>query len=205
MDAITEHTLKKLNLSRRQLQFFAVNCCEQILNSVTPEFRIGLSRSESFIDGFGDRSMIESFKTSARLYYNHSSFEWVRAVYCVFGSVLAKDTYFIPEFSRYDESVCYYTDGAIFFCRDVSLHNKIFMDFQHTILNDLIKPLNLIFTNNPDVQSLADEIYQDKNWNLISILRDALIDYKFDDRFIEHLNEPYHRRGCWVLEVLKSY
>lgn len=191
---ITEKFLKDLNLSKRQLGFFSINCCyEQLHDRLYVCNRVTLYDLEIIIDRFDEEKLTRLNKNAWANCWGSTtgqSYDVDSAVYWA-SNVFAENNYY------------YSANRSALRCRSALNNSPQSVTFQHVIVQDLIAPPNVSFVNNTNVQGLVNEIYQNKNWNLIPVLRDALIDYNFDDRFIEHLNQSYHRRGCWVLEMLK--
>ncbi len=54
------------------------------------------------------------------------------------------------------------------------------------------------------VVNLANQIYQNKQWDLMPILADALQDEGCDQPILDHMRNPESRfsRGCWILDKI---
>lgn len=57
--------------------------------------------------------------------------------------------------------------------------------------------------NDGTVPRIARSIYDERRWQDMGILADALLDAGCDDEsIISHCREPLHTRGCWVLDLI---
>lgn len=57
--------------------------------------------------------------------------------------------------------------------------------------------------NDRALERMAQEIYDNRSFENMGILHDALIDSGCDDEdILGHCLEPYHTKGCWVLDLL---
>ena len=66
------------------------------------------------------------------------------------------------------------------------------------------RPFFIVVANTPDVQGLARAIYDDRAFDRLPILADALLDAGCDDDdILTHCRSARpHVRGCWVVDLV---
>lgn len=188
MKQLDTQRLINLALSKRQLSFFVINCCREMIWDKIPDCL------ELYIDGLCSKGPILNLRENilSDIITKSSLLDTL-----LFGiDIIVSDKMF-----DYSEDL----SAFLFYLRVDNVNRKNHDEQQHKILNDILVPRKVrSHLLSADICGLAKEIYEKNDWGLIPILRDALQDANFPVEYINHLKEPYHRRGCWVLEKLKN-
>jgi hypothetical protein len=72
------------------------------------------------------------------------------------------------------------------------------------VINPSVVSKELLRWNNKTIPKMAQAIYDEKAWDRLGVLADALEDAGCEDAAIlSHCRQPgLHVRGCWVVDLL---
>jgi hypothetical protein len=195
--------------SDRKLRLFCVACCRRAWHLISSQaLKDGIDTLERFADGKGrDRDRIEARKTGLQVaqsngYSTQGSIGW--ALWGAAVKTITRDSKSLGESAAaafgYDAAR---VPGDRSFCAAKNREREQ----QALLLRDLFgnpfRPTALAPTwLTPDVRALAAALYEDRAFDRLPILADALEEAGCTDATIlEHLRGPGpHARGCWALD-----
>jgi hypothetical protein len=180
----------KVGASERKLRLLAVACCSRIRDRLAePQWR-AVEVAEDYADGRCDQSEIEAARSRV---FSHTPFGnegSAAAVCCGLG----------PWF--FVEQVFAHAGAAA----RRSTERKAQIDLVRDVFGNPFRPVAF----NPDwrtdtAQSLANQMYEAREFSAMPILADALQDAGCDsDDLLAHCRDPHvlHVRGCWAVDLV---
>jgi hypothetical protein len=195
--------------SGRKLRLFAVACCRRILPLMTDErSRQAVEVAERYADELADEEQLEEAYVAASAEEDSESRAMAAAAF-----VVACDddqaARFAPEWAAYaaDEAnpsprprkARWGTAGTAERAAQVELLRCVFGDpFRPVTLNPSWVT--------PAVTGLAETIYQERDFDLLLVLADALEEAGCDNtEVLNHCRGNHsHARGCWIVDLLRA-
>jgi hypothetical protein len=195
--------------SDRKLRLFAVACCRRIWHLLPDKHsRNAVKVAERFADGAVSRNALlpafESVRYSLSL--NHPAEAWVKSYAAAAAKATAQESAqkaaLQTGYSAYNAAA--FTDEGAAEAERVS---------QVQMLHDITGPLafrpvyldpSWLTWNAATGVKLAEAIYEDRAFDRLPILADALEDAACDEAdILDHCRQPGpHVRGCWLIDLL---
>jgi hypothetical protein len=204
------------NVSERKLRLFACACCRRIWDLLDAGARAALETAERFADGLaGDSERVAARKTAQQAAQGRNvtptptSPKWERriasAVYYATARNAWESAWNAPQLVV--EALIYQAGGPTakgWEIVDVNEHSG-----QASALRDLFgtslprTPLDPLWQTS-GVVSIAQRIYEERAFDALPILADALEDASCTDvSILSHCRcDGPHFRGCWVVDLL---
>lgn len=202
------------NATKRKMRLFAVACCRRVLHLLTDaRSRTAVDVAERFADGLSTEGEMEAARSMAHNALTASpSFahpdEWTTLEYA---ASAAEDAAF-PDADRGADSVSWATSLAdsVDTNRTTNIDTPDANCVQADSFRCIFGPLPFRpITVNPHwrtstVRQLAEIIYTKRDFDLLPILADALLDANCNQQdILTHLKASRnHCRGCWVLDLI---
>jgi hypothetical protein len=196
--------------SERKWRLVAIACCHRISHLVqTKRMKDLLKTSEVFADGQADRNLLEDALLNAVNAVSATT-AFLPEVRAISGAAQAKfSVRGVARFCRKAAFIARKADKRRASPNDdqdpeMTAQSELIRDiFGNPFRPAVIDPAWLIW-NDGIVVKLAKTIYDERRWDLMPILGDALQDAMCDDAaIIEHCRGPGpHVRGCWVVDLI---
>lgn len=159
----------------KKLRLLAIHCCHLDWNKIDPKMKRMVHEAEKFVDGKITKKQLASRFVDARTIANK-----IKSSSSDLASYCCRPKLNVWDFSKLIDS---------WMIKEV---------FGNPF--SLVKPV----TNN-DVKGLAETIYNERSFELMPVLADALEDAGCQDsQILGHLRSDCHAKGCWVLDLLKG-
>ena len=190
----------------RKLRLFAVACVREVSDLLFDErSKNAVDVAERFADGLASEEELDNANSAA----------WTTA-----NSVAMDAAWSVAWAAYYTTSVAYNaaSNAAYYsarFLRDrTESASACYAEYdaakekQQLFLNDITDKPNIIISpeslawNNQTLSKLATQIYNNKQFEDMSILADALQDANATTQFIQHCYKPVHIKGCWLIDIL---
>lgn len=199
--------------SDRKLRLFAVRCCQSACSLLQSRiYRDAIEVSEQFADGLASDDRLRKARSQVResaerTFRRVRASPWSRAVQIHFArmmvvSVCARN---IAEVLQAVDEVCVTANSS----ESYETKRKLERQQQAALLRDVVQyPQSSVILDSTwltsDVLALAEGIYQEKAFDRMPILADALQDAGCDNEdVLNHCRQPgEHVRGCWVVDLL---
>jgi hypothetical protein len=197
----------------RKLRLFACACCREGWHLLSdPRLRTAVEVAERFEDGLEDVEALNAAERAAEIAYHGDRFveeecdpstpeEWAAAAVCI----LSQRSF--PSGPEDADEVAHRV--ALALSPDQDEPDSEVRAVQAALLRDVlgqpdrIRPLQASWRT-ASVVALAKEIYDDRAFDRLPILADALEDTVCDDsEVLNHCRSVgRHVRGCWVLDLV---
>jgi hypothetical protein len=181
--------------SDRKLRLFGCACCRQVWESLTEDcFRDAVEVAERFADGKASRKELALAKKTSGAALEGAGVTGPR--YCALGSAWSS-TRNPPTAAIYPLWV--FTDEA---------DRKWEIQFLRDIFGNPFRPVTAdpswLAWNESTVRKIAQAIYEERAFEQLPVLADALEDAGCDDAdLLAHCRgDGPHVRGCWVIDLL---
>lgn len=194
------------DIPSHELCFFATACCRELVPFMSPLERKKLNFAERFLDNRGTKLKFSRMKTN----YGFNNLQEMSLYYLyrlIDDCLLDRSPVSRAEVVN-SLTICVQT----FFVQNQKTPLSEITATCWKIFQDVSRPsYKEVFDNrwfSPEVKEIAKEIHYKRNYSLIPILRDCLIDYGCDNSMIlDHLvNNNNHYYGCWVItRVLNNF
>jgi hypothetical protein len=199
--------------SQRKLRLFAVACCRRVWHLLVDErSREAVEVAERFADGTATDQELESAKHNAWEFSNHTAHRDERFFDLDQNALDAADA---PAWAA-EWSVDYGSDYGGCPLRVVVATQRALgtaeanaqADSVRCIFGNPFRPVaadtSWLAWNGGTIQCLAQSIYDERAFDRLPILADALEDAGcIDTDLLNHCRRPgEHVRGCWVLDLL---
>ena len=189
--------LNKKQLSNRKLRLFSVSCCYDIWDFLTDQrSKDVIIAAEQFADGLITKQELE---TARDLAWNAYSAVAGRAA-SVAGWAAANAA--AANAAGWATAWNAYSAVAAASVKVREQKEKLYCQFLNDIVGNkqtIIDPRWLTST----VIDLSQTIYEEKVFERMPILSDALMDAGCDDNdILSHCREGIHVRGCWLLDLI---
>jgi hypothetical protein len=194
------------HLSERKRRLFACACCRRIWDLLDDELRQGVEAAEQLADGqlreqdqARIQKQVEQLTGTGRVQNFHAlAVQW--AIDCHPHYPLCSSAYSSEArafaltgafwASGYKEVVEAEQQHQVRFLRDI-----IGNPFRSVAIDPLWRTSTVV--------ALAQGIYEERTFDCLPILGDALEDAGCDEAILNHLRQPgSHVRGCWVLDMI---
>lgn len=224
-DPLLSHIAKQA--SERKLRLFAVACCRRVVGVVSDERIRGITEaSEEYADGLVTHSHLdyECFVAEcAQEWEGKCNTEPERSAVIAlrelgsrlnaqFAAIRAAEAKGEIARSQLDKATAqqsvppHYTYGYVVAEKAKVDERQVQTQFLRDIFGNPFRPVALDAAwRTSDVLALARGIYDDRAFDRMSILADALQDAGCDaDDILSHCRDPQqvHVRGCWVVDLL---
>jgi hypothetical protein len=217
----------RFSLSERKSRLFAVACCRRILHLMpTREARECVLAAEQYADGQIDD---EGLRTAVAASVGSCEKRWRRGLYSIVAAHPAVERATINALGRVHrekgaraavssavaEALAYatmcaaqeeYSEENYLFLQDAEFARQA--DFLRDIVGNPYQPSTFdpiwLAWQDHCVERIARGIYEERTFERLPILHDALLDAGCDDeRILAHCRTAEgHVRGCWVLDLL---
>lgn len=191
--------------SSRKRRLFVVACIRrfpQLLKNKT--MKEAVAWAEAYVDGVSDE------KTRAKLYQRASTasrgFSHSRIARNLlepkFGGyvMVAENLYHL--FGRPNSAEARAKEDVAV-SREKEAQKELVFEIFGNPFHPITPPLNLFTWNDGAIPQIAEAIYEERRFEDISILADALEDAGCEPALVEHCrNGQPHVRGCWVIDLL---
>lgn len=195
--------------SERKLLLFCCACCRSIWQLIPDErSRSAVVTVERFADGRASREELKTAENAALEAEEESDANGAAAVSYLFQYMHTRTAQFVAEFAHTEFAAPETLSGLDRSTIDVRKDEE--RRRQTHILRDIFGPL--LFwpvTADPswftsDVVALATGVYQDRAFDRLPILADALEDAGCDNPdILDHCrSDGPHVRGCWVVDLI---
>jgi hypothetical protein len=193
----------------RKLRLFAAACCRAAWSKLAPEFRSVIDASESYADGQVSLGVLRD------LYYvalecdfspEQDAVQSAAAMNCA--SWWASANLYLASAHRLAEVLVDPGErerGAVHVRWRVERNLRIFADFLRDIVGNPFHPIAFESRwRTADATALARTIYEDRVFDRMPLLADALMDAGCaDEQIIGHCRGAGpHVRGCWVVDLV---
>lgn len=179
--------------SDRKARLFAVSCCRKIWEEMEETFRAAVEVAEQLADGRVGNRQLREIREQCKTCWG-STFERVsrKSTACYSGTLVTRSNAWTAA-----ASVNGITSSKEFAAQNVHEFRCIFGNPFRPIIID---PRWLTST----VVDLATAIYNEKAFDRIPIMADALMDAGCDnEEIIAHCRvEGQHVRGCWAVDLI---
>jgi hypothetical protein len=196
--------------SGRKLRLFAVACSRRLLHLLTDERNLlALDVAERYADGEAKRLDLRKAEQASRA-AAHLAFQSRGDNYAALAATEAaaytayraayQASYFAQSASRQELNI---PGGG--WIPVSSPHADLIRDiFGNPFRPAPPLPPSVIGWNDGTVEKIALAIYEERAWNRLPVLADALEDAGCDDvQFLQHLRGPGpHTRGCWPVDAI---
>ena len=189
------HTfLNKKQLSNRKLRLFSVSCCYDIWDFLTDQrSKDVIIAAEQFADGLITKQELEAARHRAWDAYSAlAPRDWASAA----SAAMVRAAAAWPS----GAAAVWAAVAASVEVREQK--EKLYCQFLNDITGNkqtIIDPRWLTST----VIDLSQTIYEEKVFERMPILSDALMDAGCDDNdILSHCREGIHVRGCWLLDLI---
>lgn len=192
--------------TKRKMRFFAAACCRRVRHLIGEEWKAGIELAEAFAEDTATRR--QAYQAQRRLAYNYRTIresdngeisgakQAVLAALRFDAFIAARDAHGYASFAA---SRCTERD------EDLEAEKRWQADRLREFIGNPFRPI----TVNPSwltatVTSLATSIYQERAFDRLPIVADALEDAgSNDEQVLAHLRSGgEHCRGCWALDLL---
>jgi hypothetical protein len=198
--------------SDRKLRLFACACCRRVWDHLWSG-RIGhqaVSTAEEYADGLATTDELDAcwrlVRSQLELYHGEPVYD---ASYWACGNDIREDVERCANYAANNSTLLVHQSGDEFDARCEKRREEE-LAVQASLLHDLFGPLlfrsitldRSWFTST--VQQLAQSIYDDRAFDRLPILADALEDAGCDNAdILNHCRQPgVHARGCWVVDLV---
>lgn len=203
--------------SDRKLRLFAVACCRRIWHLINaPEGQMAVEVSERFADD--EISLKElALAASNAMRYVDECYRLDRPDGGAYAAYSAASAYERDDFGNFGDTACcdiYGVDAAAYACRNAIQADEGNSDrvAQSNLLREVcgnpFRPIHLnpawLTWNEGTVVMLAQSIYDDRAFDRLPILADALEEAGcVNPEFLAHCRQSgEHVRGCWVVDAI---
>jgi hypothetical protein len=192
----------QLQVDHRRLRLFACACCRHLWDQLPPAGRVAVETAERFADGQTSAEELTNAATAASRIRGlaTSAAVWAGVSVARTGARMVVDIVGQAAASR---------PGTLFdaaeweaeHCRQVAVLRDIF--------GNPFLPVSLAPAwrgwQNGTIPKLAEAIYQDRRFEDLPVLADAIEEAGCSDgKILGHCRRPAdHVRGCWVVDLLK--
>jgi hypothetical protein len=198
--------------SARKLRLFAVACCQRVKHLLQDErSRFALEMAERHADGrASDEELAQAERAAVDVANADEGDCQPDVARAAAAYVAAKNVLTAVDPALWhaaDTTLCYSTNQPVN-CRDESRFNSQLLlrwRLLHDVMGNPFRPAALDSAwRTPSVVSLAQAIYDERAFDRMPILADALEDAGCTDpSILEHCRGGgVHARGCWVVDLL---
>lgn len=170
-------TENRLPISARKLRLFACACIRQVWHLLDDKrSRNAVEVAESFADG--QVGVTELRRTWPEVETSVAAFvTWPDAWYCT-------------------------QETSAWFSRNGWIRDQMQADLMREVVGNTFACMPAV-PKDGDVLAIALRIYEERDFEAMPILRDALIDAGCDDEAVlAHCLESGHVRGCWLIDMI---
>src|SRR5262245_25478569 len=205
--------------SGRKLRLFACNCCYSVWHLLEDQrSRRAVEVAELFADGFATNSELHRARHDAQSVFYRENSSGLRAGCYNSARAAHAATKQYPNYAAWDAA---YESGLGLYAAEQGADPNLFDEIslnpfrpQHADrLRDVFGPLpfhpvvlesSISLLNSDWIRKLAQAIYDDRRFEDLPILADALEEAGCQDQSIlDHLRSPGpHVRGCWPLDLI---
>ena len=192
--------------SDRKVRLFATGCCRLTLSDSTPDrCRHAVEIAERFADGLATKAGLLRARTLAFSAAQQFSFQRSRKLGEIRRTLSSEEVrlYFVAEAAHP------YTPFRIGLLRHRLRWDHELMRVAPMVLRDVVgNPFCPVafdpYWRTPDVVALALTIYDERSFDRMPMLADALEDFGCDDaEILGHCRDSGpHTKGCWVVDLI---
>jgi hypothetical protein len=194
----------------RKARLFGVACCRRVWHLLTdPRSRAAVDKAELFAEGMTTRRALRDANDLAALATPDIESKGIR------DAAIAATKVAESEVSACTSGVSYAVANAVAekgspcnFVDSIHAENLAHVSLIHCIVGNPFRPVTLNPTwlqwNANTVRKMAQAIHDDRDFELLPILADALEEAGCDNReVLDHCrSDGEHVRGCWVVDLL---
>jgi hypothetical protein len=189
----------EMRLSDRMLRLFAIACCTRVAHAspVGPQV---IQVAEAFADGLVGVKELAIAKQ--RLQHKHFSHGYIYIFDEIAGEVCNPSARYAANSSAYEaRRQC---GDAVAEKWERQKQAEILRDITGNPFRPVVMNATWLVWNDCTVQRMAQQIYDERAWDQMPILADALQDAGCDDGdILDHCrSDGPHVRGCWVVDAL---
>jgi hypothetical protein len=199
----------------RKRRLFAVACCRRIWHLIKEEpCRQAVEVAERYADGLATDKELRMAHYAARNLFQG-------AVHCPFNRDVDPAAALAAYFASGEAGMCVgtisnaaFAVGNQFPCeqRDAAWASEwaAQSDLVREVMGNPFRPIprnpSWLLSNGGSIMRLAQEVYDQKRFEFLPVLADALMGAGCDEEeILAHCREPGpHARGCWVLDIILS-
>jgi hypothetical protein len=187
--------------SDRKMRLLAVACCRQVWHLLTDERnRTAVEMAEVYAEGgMTDEKLLKYHDEAYWLYESLQGNEQSAAL------AACDSAWCFLEKSLAPGSAFFATNNCLLHLAEISGLSPVCLNLLQDVFGNSFRPVAVDPSwLTSDVRTLAEGIYQDRAFDRMPILADALQDAGCDnDDVLNHCRQPgEHVRGCWVVDLL---
>jgi hypothetical protein len=189
----------------RKLRLFACACCRRIWERMSDPERKLVETAERWADGHISRIELQTIRDQLKPHLPTDRFgELPRSAKAALATATPRKTALRNLLA--DVAVCQMANiGDGDHLKNAHAHHSLLLHdiFDYLFLRTLINP-NWLTWNDGTVGRIAQAIYDERAFDRLPILADALEDAGCDNAdILNHCRQPgVHVRGCWVVDLL---
>jgi hypothetical protein len=205
---VYQGTYARTKVGKRKLLLYAVGCCRLMWDLLWDDrLRTCVEVAERFADGLATVEERRDASVAAMpLSLGHFSGDTPDCRRATIGMLAYSTVGQIPKHAAYGMTAMRHAlggfsvpdrDGKALLC---DMCREIWGNF----INPTVANKDWLRWNNKTLPKMAQAIYDEKAWDRLGVLADALEDAGCEDAAIlTHCRQPgIHVRGCWVLDLL---